>query len=200
MKLWPDPNERDVVRRLNRLNTPLYPGMVIAVPNNLEGLAVNDIAPFAHQIQAQGVKTIIVSPIVLAWAAYSPDGNLVKWGPISAGKDYCADIDEPCHSRTGTFTLGEKRGADCFSTKFPVDEGGGAPMPYCMFYSGGFALHGSVEVPGYNASHGCIRLFNEDARWLNTQFTADAGPTRVIILPYNTDDPTADNSPDDLDN
>lgn len=192
LKLWPDPYERDVVKRLNRLNTPLYPGMTIAVPNNLVGLKANDIAPFVPRIQPQGVKTIIISPFVLAWGAYDSDGRLVKWGPISAGKDYCEDIESPCHSRTGTFTIFEKRGPECFSTKFPVDEGGGAPMPYCMFYSDGFALHGSPEVPGYNASHGCIRLFTEDARWLNTQFTADNGPTKVIVLPYDNDDPEAD--------
>lgn len=191
LKLWPDPYERDVVKRLNRLNTPLYSGMTIAVPTNLVGLSANDIAPFKHQINPQGVKTIIVSPLVLAWAAYNPAGNLVKWGPISAGRDYCEDIDSPCHSRTGSFTIFEKRGPECFSTKFPVDEGGGAPMPYCMFYSDGFALHGSAEVPGYNASHGCIRLFTEDARWLNTEFTND-GSTKVIVLPYDNDDPEAD--------
>jgi len=32
-----------------------------------------------------------------------------------------------------------------------------------MFFHGGFALHGSPSVPGYNASHGCVRLFDDDA-------------------------------------
>ena len=55
-------------------------------------------------------------------------------------------------------------------------------MPYCMFFKGGFAMHGSSGVPGYNASHGCVRLFVDDAQWLNQDF-ADIG-TQVIILPY----------------
>ncbi|MCX7124554.1 MAG: L,D-transpeptidase, partial [Gammaproteobacteria bacterium] len=32
-----------------------------------------------------------------------------------------------------------------------------------------FALHGST-LPGYNASHGCVRLFFDDAKWLNQDF------------------------------
>jgi lipoprotein-anchoring transpeptidase ErfK/SrfK len=51
-----------------------------------------------------------------------------------------------------------------------------------MFFHGGYALHGSNDVPGYNASHGCVRLVTEDAKWLNTQFV-NVG-TRVIIKPY----------------
>ena len=33
-----------------------------------------------------------------------------------------------------------------------------------------YALHGSFTVPGHRDSHGCIRLFTEDAKWLNKEF------------------------------
>ena len=35
-----------------------------------------------------------------------------------------------------------------------------SPMPYSIFFTGGYAIHGSYEVGylGYPASHGCIRL------------------------------------------
>lgn len=56
-------------------------------------------------------------------------------------------------------------------------------MPYCMFFKGGYAIHAS-DVPGYNASHGCVRVFYEDAEWLNREF-ADIG-TSVIVRPYET--------------
>ena len=59
-----------------------------------------------------------------------------------------------------------------------------------MHFFMGFALHGSDIVPGYPASHGCVRLFTEDARWLNEDFveTAEEGSagTRVVI-----DEPSA---------
>ncbi len=58
-------------------------------------------------------------------------------------------------------------------------------MPYCMHFFMGYALHGSDQVPGYAASHGCVRMFIEDARWLNEEFIDVAGPqqlgTRIII-------------------
>lgn len=187
--LWPDPYQRDIVKRVNRMNSRLSTGMTIAVPNNLASIDAKDVAPFSAQIQPLPDKTIIVSPSLLAWGAYNNQGQLVKWGPISGGKDFCEDVNRPCRSKTGVYTLYEKRGPDCVSTKFPIEMEtgmqGGAPMPYCMFYFEGFALHGSPQVPGYNASHGCIRLFTEDARWLNEEFTV-GGRTHIVVLPYNT--------------
>jgi lipoprotein-anchoring transpeptidase ErfK/SrfK len=40
-----------------------------------------------------------------------------------------------------------------------------APMPYSIFFHGGFAIHGSYEIAriGRPASHGCIRLHPADA-------------------------------------
>ena len=40
-----------------------------------------------------------------------------------------------------------------------------APMPHSVFFSGGFAIHGSYETRflGHPASHGCVRLSPEDA-------------------------------------
>jgi lipoprotein-anchoring transpeptidase ErfK/SrfK len=114
----------------------------------------------------------------MAWGAYEANGSLVRWGPASSARGYCPDIGRGCHTVTGRFAIYQKEGRGCYSTKFPVGRGG-APMPYCMFFHGGFALHGSYEVPGYNASHGCIRLFVDDAEWLNEEFT-DIG-TPVIV-------------------
>jgi lipoprotein-anchoring transpeptidase ErfK/SrfK len=55
-----------------------------------------------------------------------------------------------------------------------------------MFFHGGYAFHGSNEIPGYNASHGCVRIFSEDARWLNQEFIdlPEEGGTKVIIQEY----------------
>lgn len=37
-----------------------------------------------------------------------------------------------------------------------------------LYFTGGYALHGSPSVPAYPASHGCVRLSNADADWLWT--------------------------------
>ena len=113
------------------------------------------------------------------WAAYDTQGELVKSGKVSGGKGYCPDINKKCRTATGTFKVYEKRGASCKSKIFPVGKGG-APMPYCMFFHGGFAMHGSNAVPNYNASHGCVRMTPADAKWLNQNFVT-VGSTRVNV-------------------
>jgi len=113
------------------------------------------------------------------WGAYDSEGDLVNSGHISGGKSFCPDIGKPCKTATGTFTVYEKRGAGCKSKIFPVGKGG-APMPYCMFFHQGYAMHGSNSVPNFNASHGCVRMSPKDAKWLNENFV-NVGKTKVSV-------------------
>lgn len=128
-----------------------------------------------------GSKIIIVDPNQHAWGAYGPDGVLVAQGPASTGKAYCPDLGQPCKTPAGLYSVYRKGGADCKSSIFPIPKGG-APMPYCMFFSGGYALHGSYDVPNYNASHGCVRLHPSDAEWLSDNFVTIG--TKVRIMAY----------------
>lgn len=181
-KLFPNADRRDLVKRINRINIHLYPGMRIAVPKNTHSTDMLDYAPLSRQISPPGEKIILVSinPNQLVFGAYSAQGTLEYWGPVSGGRGYCPDIGRGCRTATGTYAIYNKGGAGCKSTKYPVGRGG-APMPYCMFFHGGFAMHGSYDVPGYNASHGCLRMFINDAQWLNQNFTRGEGRVPVII-------------------
>lgn len=188
--LFPNSEERDIVKRVNRMNTGIWGGMTIAVPKNLGRLTVYDVSPFPRYIEPPGEKTLYFSQKELAWGAYDKEGELIWWGPISPGKDWCSDINESCQTPAGAFRIIRKQDIDCISTAFPKrpwGENGGAPMPFCMHFYRGFALHGAHTVPGHRASHGCIRLFIEDARWLNKEFIDLPGTgkkgTRVIIGP-----------------
>ncbi|WP_131782993.1 L,D-transpeptidase [Legionella gresilensis] len=187
-KLFPNSEALDIVKRVNRMNVRLRPGMVIAVPKNLDRLSVYDVSPFPRYIEGNNEKTIYVSQQRLAWAAYDESGELVWWGPISSGLDKCPGVYGGCTTPTGSFRVIRKQDIDCISTAFPMREdgdNGGAIMPFCMHFFRGYALHGSNEVPGYRASHGCIRMFTEDARWLNEEFVDLPGGgmpgTRVVI-------------------
>jgi L,D-transpeptidase ErfK/SrfK len=188
--LFPDINVRDNVMRLNRMNINLQPGMVIAVPSNLNNLNYLDLGPFAKQIEPTGKKLIIVEPKDFAFGAYDEQGKLVHWGPVSMGRGWCADVNSRCKTPSGKFAVYDKRGAGCVSSKFPVGKGG-APTAFCMFFKGGYALHASAEVPGYHASHGCVRIFYQDAQWLNQQFIElpnknnGGRGTDVIVRPYS---------------
>lgn len=137
---------------------------------------------FPQKRAATGNRVFIFSPRAHAWGAYDESGNLVRTGRASGGKSYCPDIGRSCKTIVGTYKIFSKGGADCISSRFPVETNGGAPMPYCMHFHGGYAIHGSNAVPGYNASHGCIRVPHGDAMWLNHSF-ARIGTT-VIVMPY----------------
>lgn len=47
-----------------------------------------------------------------------------------------------------------------------------------LYFTGGYAVHGSPSVPGYPASHGCVRVSNADADWLWT-FVGRGVPVQV---------------------
>lgn len=136
-----------------------------------------EYAPFPSKISSGNLIKVDLGK--LAWGAYDDQGNLVKWGRASGGKSYCKDIRRGCRTITGTYTIYSKKGSGCRSSRFPLPRGG-APMPYCMHFYKGYAMHGSNSVPHYNASHGCVRLVPEDARWLNQNFVR-VGSTRVSI-------------------
>jgi len=183
--MFADPELRGIVMRFNRMDVEPKPNQTIVVPDDMADVKLMDLSPFDSQIPAPGEKTIIVNPSLNAWGAYDAEGHLVKWGPASTGSDWCSDTGRGCRTTSGDFSIYRVGGPSCASTKFPLPHGG-APMPYCMFFDKGEAIHGSDEVMGYNASHGCVRIFVDDARWLNKDFIdrPDDGGTKVIVLKY----------------
>jgi hypothetical protein len=58
-----------------------------------------------------------------------------------------------------------------------------SPMPHSIFFSGGYAIHGSYEISrlGRPASHGCIRLHPSNAATLFSLVQANTNDTRIII-------------------
>jgi hypothetical protein len=166
--LFPDPVQRDIVQRVNRTYNSLWTGKVLAIPNQMQGRTALDFAPFPLKMKVHE-RQIIVDQDKLAWVAYDDNGQMVKWGPIASGSTKCSDSANSCLTLTGMFRVYNMENEKCVSDVFPIGKGG-AKMPYCMFFHKGFALHGSDDIPGYRASHGCIRMFIDDAKWLNHNF------------------------------
>jgi hypothetical protein len=189
-KMFPDEQQRDLVQRLNRTYNYLWAGKTIVVPKNLDKITWKDVSPFPLKITPQEkTKQVIIDQDKLAFAAYDEDGNLVKWGPVSSGSDRCSDNSSPtCRTKTGIFRVFSKENQLCKSGVFPVGRGG-AKMPYCMYFHKGLAMHGSNDIPGRRASHGCIRMFTRDAKWLNHHFVELSNEgnnylgTKVIVRP-----------------
>ena len=187
-KMFPDETQRDLVQRINRNYNYLWQGKVLAVPRDLPHVTILDLSPFPHKIPSENEKLVIVDQDKLAWAAYDAQGQLVKWGPIASGRDKCPDSNRACRTLTGIYRVFSKENEKCKSDVFPIGKGG-APMPYCMYFHKGFAMHGSADMPGYRASHGCVRMFTRDAKWLNETFVETANDktnnigTKVVVRP-----------------
>lgn len=59
-----------------------------------------------------------------------------------------------------------------------------SPMPYSVFFKGGYAVHGTYEVRnlGRPASHGCIRLHPENAAtFFSLVKSVGLSNTRIVI-------------------
>ncbi len=188
-KKFPDDRERDLVQRVNRTYNRLIPGQILVIPKFLATVTLLDLAPFPHKI-VDSERQIIIDQDKLAWGAYNEDGQLVKWGPIASGRDKCSDSAKSCRTLTGVYRVFSKEDSNCKSDIFPIGRGG-AKMPYCMYFHKGFALHGADDIPGYRASHGCVRMFTEDAKWLNQHFVETSTEmnqqmgTKVVVRPVS---------------
>lgn len=126
-------------------------------------------------------NTFTYNPRTLQWKAVNSKGKVVRTGRGSGGRSYCPDIRRSCRTPTGTYHILGKGGAGCRSSRYPVGKGG-APMPYCMFFSKYYAIHGSYDLPNRNASHGCIRVAPSEAHWLHENFIGVG--TTVVVKPY----------------
>ncbi|WP_131781679.1 L,D-transpeptidase [Legionella gresilensis] len=130
---------------------------------------------------ANFANTFIFNPKKLSWSAVNHNGKVIRSGKASGGSRYCKDVKRACKTPSGTYRVISKQGPGCRSSRYPLGKGG-SPMPYCMFFSKYYAIHGSYDVPNYNASHGCIRVKPHDAKWLSNNFIQIG--TKVVIHPY----------------
>jgi L,D-transpeptidase catalytic domain len=126
-------------------------------------------------------NAFVFSPRSLTWRAYNSQGRVIRSGRASGGAHYCRDVGRACRTPVGSFRIISKRGPGCRSSRYPRGRGG-ARMPYCMFFSKYYAIHGSYDVPRRNASHGCIRVHPGAAKWLSHNFIRIG--TRVVVTSY----------------
>jgi len=59
-----------------------------------------------------------------------------------------------------------------------------SPMPYSIFFDGGYAIHGSYEIShlGRPASHGCIRLHPDNAAVLFALVQENMKDTQIVVI------------------
>lgn len=213
---WPDPRELEIVEKINRVHKWLSPGATMLVPDDMNGKTYMNFSDFPKTLKefknntdsylelngdwkkstdlldkiSDNEKVVIWAPELLAWAAYK-NGKLINWGPGLGGADRCKDKAGLCRTPSGIFEALIKKGYNHHSDLYPKGCKGKdcSWMPYAVrVREDGLSMHGSKWFIGHHASHGCVRLFTKDAKWLNQKFfdykTKDRSGTKVIFLPY----------------
>ncbi|MEC3875009.1 L,D-transpeptidase [Chryseobacterium salviniae] len=147
--------ERYAILALNRLDSKnKWNADTLVVPAKID-TTLMEYSPFPMQLDVLSpVKKIVVfSYPIQAYGVYS-NGSLVKWGPTSMGK-------KSAKTKTGlTFANWKKKLA--IST---VDSEWKLPYNFNIFNLDGIGWH-QYDLPGYPASHSCLRLLMNDAKWL----------------------------------
>lgn len=143
-----------VLIKLNRLDTQhLRPGVTLLIPEQIDEL--NALSPFPDKLEIgrEIPKLILVSLRVQAFGAYEY-GNLVRWGPTSTGK-------KATPTPAGLYHTNWKSKA----TRSSINNEWLLPWYFNLDNQRGISFH-QYDLPGYPASHGCVRLLADDAAWI----------------------------------
>lgn len=143
-----------VVLKINRTDkNHLRFGESLIIPDSNGDLMA--LAPFPLQLEsAQAMaKLILVSRRVQAFGVYE-SGRLVRWGPTSTGK-------RSTPTPAGLYFTNWK----ARETRSSVNQSWVLPWCFNLDNFSGVSLH-EFDLPGYPASHGCVRLLEEDAKWI----------------------------------
>jgi L,D-transpeptidase-like protein len=169
-------SERQIglLEKLNRADRRSLPGLrQIVVPDRwlddelgYSPLPANDPATLPYP------KFLVLIQSHQVFGAYE-FGRLVRWGPVSSGR-------ESAPTPAGQFHL-NWRSTGRHST---VDADWYMPWYFNFENELGLSLH-QYALPGLPASHACVRLLEQDARWLFTwgdEWTLDM-KQRAVLRP-----------------
>jgi lipoprotein-anchoring transpeptidase ErfK/SrfK len=120
-------------------------------------------ATFLISSAAQAEMSIMIDKHTQSYQLFD-NGNLIKKGKVSTGR-------KGHETPSGVFTI-TKKFPMVISIKYD------APMPNALFFKGRkYAIH-QGRLPGYPASHGCVRVSKNDSEYLFNML--DVGSVVVI--------------------
>jgi len=145
----------DAILRVNRLDLAhLRQGSTIVVPEMTA--AAPSLSPFPATLPATAPsppRLLIVSRRIQAFAAYEA-GVLTRWGPVSTGR---RETPTPAGLFATNWKSTLRRSTDNAEWLLPW---------YVNFINeSGVSFH-QFALPGYPASHACVRLLLPDAKWI----------------------------------
>lgn len=147
--------ERYTILALNRLDSKnKWNADTLVVPKDID-TTMMAYSPFPMQLDllSDVKKFVVFSYPIQAFGVYT-NGSLVKWGPTSMGKKTAQT------TRGLTFANWKKKlSISTVSSEWKL------PYNFNIHNLGGIGWH-QYDLPGYPASHSCLRLLMKDAQWL----------------------------------
>jgi lipoprotein-anchoring transpeptidase ErfK/SrfK len=156
---------------LNRIDDKhLFQGMTVVIPNSFDHAEDFAFMPTSIETANTIPKLVIISQRTQAFGFYE-NGALVRSGPVSSGKQ-----STPTPSRLYFANWKGKEVVSTFSDEWILK------WNFNVANFEGIGLH-HYAMPGYPASHSCVRFYIEDAEFLynwGDQWILDAdGQTKL---------------------
>ncbi len=137
------------VQSLNKRH--IHVGDSLVIPDASVDLMSASPFPIQLEVVRKIPKLVLVSRRVQAFGAYE-SGRLVRWGPTSTGKK---STPTPAGLYHANWKAKKRRSS--------VNQSWILPWCFNLDDTAGISFH-QFDLPGYPASHGCVRLLEEDAK------------------------------------
>ena len=149
----------DILEKLNRRDRehlirtdPPVPGIVVPVVWEDDELSYSPF-PLDWPATANHAKYLVVHQPMQVFGAYE-SGKLVRWGPVSSGRK-----ETPTPAGTFNLTWRSRKRTSTDNDAWILE------WYFNFINSRGVSFH-QFDLPGYAASHACVRLLQRDAQWL----------------------------------
>jgi hypothetical protein len=149
------PEQKKMIYALNRIEqVRVGPGVKLLVPDSL----VTDLifySPFPENLELLDSipKTVLIAQRIQAFGLYE-NGKLIKWGPVSSGKQ---STPTPNGLHYGNYKA--KRKVSTVNSSWIL------PYYFNFMNFEGVGVH-QYLLPGFPASHACVRLDMDDAMFI----------------------------------
>lgn len=161
------------ILHVNRLDLEhIRDGATLIVPDPASGMAA--VSPFPGDLETLGdiaPRLVVVSRRVQAFAVYE-QGRQVRWGAVSTGRK---ETPTPAGLFATNWKSKLRRSSDNAEWLLPW---------YVNFINASGVSFHQFALPGYPASHACVRLMADDARWIydwaESWVLADGG-RRIVV-------------------
>jgi hypothetical protein len=149
----------DILEKLNRRDQehlirtePPVPGIVVPTAWEADELAYSPL-PQEWPAAAGHAKYLVVHQPGQVFGAYE-SGKLVRWGPVSSGRK-----ETPTPSGAFHLTWRSRKRTSTDNDAWVLE------WYFNFVNSRGISFH-QFDLPGYAASHACVRLLQRDAQWI----------------------------------